>query len=124
MLGHMPLEHQASDLVGAPAPAAAPHAPHAPHAHQVGGRSVDGVKLALGAIGVVYGDIGTSPLYAIKECVTLPHGVAPVTANIFGVLSLVFWSITLVVSVKYLLYVMRADNDGEGGVLALMALAA
>ena len=80
--------------------------------------------LAFGAIGVVYGDIGTSPLYAIKECVTLPHGVAPVTANIFGVLSLVFWSITLVVSVKYLFYVMRADNDGDGGVLAVMALTA
>ncbi|HEY5283220.1 MAG TPA: KUP/HAK/KT family potassium transporter, partial [Polyangia bacterium] len=81
-------------------------------------------KLALGALGVVYGDIGTSPLYALKECVTLPHGVAPSAENIFGLLSLVFWSITLVVSVKYILYVMRADNNGEGGVLALMALAA
>ena len=81
-------------------------------------------KLALGALGVVYGDIGTSPLYALKECVTLPHGVAPDAANILGLLSLVFWSITLVVSVKYILYVMRADNNGEGGVLALMALAA
>jgi KUP system potassium uptake protein len=81
-------------------------------------------KLALGALGVVYGDIGTSPLYALKECVTLPHGVAPAVENIFGLLSLIFWSITLVVSVKYILYVMRADNNGEGGVLALMALAA
>ena len=81
-------------------------------------------KLALGALGVVYGDIGTSPLYALKECVTLPHGVAPAAENIFGLLSLIFWSITLVVSVKYILYVMRADNNGEGGVLALMALAA
>jgi KUP system potassium uptake protein len=89
-----------------------------------GVRGADLAKLALGAIGIVYGDIGTSPLYAIRECMTFPHGVAPATANIFGVLSLVFWSITLVVSVKYLLYVMRADNDGEGGVLALMALAA
>ena len=96
----------------------------AAHHHHPAARGIDGLKLALGAIGVVYGDIGTSPLYAIKECVTLPHGVAPVTANIFGVLSLVFWSITLVVSVKYLFYVMRADNDGEGGVLALMALVA
>jgi KUP system potassium uptake protein len=94
-----------------------------PHHHPVA-HGIDGLKLALGAIGVVYGDIGTSPLYAIKECVTLPHGVAPVSANIFGVLSLVFWSITLVVSIKYLFYVMRADNDGEGGVLALMALVA
>src|SRR5215831_8865826 len=98
---------------------ALPHAPSARHA--VGG---DLVKLGLGALGVVYGDIGTSPLYAIKECVTVPHGVAPVGANILGVLSLVFWSITLVVSVKYLVFVMRADNDGEGGVLALMALVA
>jgi len=96
----------------------------AAHHHHPAARGIDGLKLALGAIGVVYGDIGTSPLYAIKECVTLPHGVAPVTANIFGILSLVFWSITLVVSVKYLFYVMRADNDGEGGVLALMALVA
>ncbi|HEY2902982.1 MAG TPA: potassium transporter Kup [Polyangia bacterium] len=81
-------------------------------------------KLTLGALGVVYGDIGTSPLYAIKECVTLPHGVGATPANILGVLSLVFWSITLVVSVKYLTFVMRADNHGEGGVLALMALVA
>jgi KUP system potassium uptake protein len=93
--------------------------------HAKGGAHRAGLaKLALGAIGIVYGDIGTSPLYAIRECLTLPHGVAPDAANIFGVLSLVFWSITLVVSVKYLVYVMRADNDGEGGVLALMALAA
>ena len=118
----------------APSPAGPPaavgadasqHAPQPQHPHHPPAvRGIDGLKLALGAIGVVYGDIGTSPLYAIKECVTLPHGVAPVTANIFGVLSLVFWSITLVVSVKYLFYVMRADNDGEGGVLALMALVA
>ena len=84
----------------------------------------DMAKLALGALGVVYGDIGTSPLYALKECVTAPHGVAPLPANIYGLLSLFFWSITLVVSVKYILYGMRADNNGEGGVLALMALAA
>jgi KUP system potassium uptake protein len=84
----------------------------------------DLMKLALGALGVVYGDIGTSPLYAIKECVALPHGVAPTPASILGILSLVFWSITLVVSVKYLTFVMRADNNGEGGVLALMSLVA
>ncbi len=86
--------------------------------------SSDTAKLALGALGVVYGDIGTSPLYALKECVTLPHGVSPMAENILGLLSLIFWSITLVISVKYILYVMRADNNGEGGVLALMALAA
>ena len=117
---HAPSPAGSSAAVAADASHPAPHPPHHPPA----ARGIDGLKLALGAIGVVYGDIGTSPLYAIKECVTLPHGVAPVTANIFGVLSLVFWSITLVVSVKYLFYVMRADNDGEGGVLALMALVA
>jgi KUP system potassium uptake protein len=81
----------------------------------------DLAKLALGALGVVYGDIGTSPLYALKECVTMPHGVAPMADNIFGLLSLLFWSITLVVSGKYILYIMRADNNGEGGIVALMA---
>jgi KUP system potassium uptake protein len=78
-------------------------------------RRSDVAKLALGALGVVYGDIGTSPLYALKECVSLPHGVTPAPENIYGLLSLVFWAITLVVSVKYILYVMRADNNGEGG---------
>ena len=81
-------------------------------------------RLALGAVGVVYGDIGTSPLYAIKECVTLPYGVAPIADNVLGILSLVFWALTLVVSIKYLAFVMRADNAGEGGVLALLALVA
>ena len=81
-------------------------------------------RLALGALGVVYGDIGTSPLYAVKECVTLPHGVVPEAENILGLLSLFFWAIMLVVSVKYILFVLRADNRGEGGVLSLMALAA
>jgi KUP system potassium uptake protein len=113
--------------LGAPPAADAVHTATAAggHAHVPGkAHGADLAKLALGALGIVYGDIGTSPLYAIRECITLPHGVAPDAANIFGVLSLVFWSITLVVSVKYLFYVMRADNDGEGGVLALMALAA
>ena len=81
-------------------------------------------KLAFGALGIVYGDIGTSPLYAVKECVTVPHGVAPTAPNVMGLLSLIFWSLTFVVSIKYLYFVMRADNDGEGGVLALMALVA
>jgi KUP system potassium uptake protein len=99
---------------------AANHAHH--HPRQVHG--FDLAKLALGAIGVVYGDIGTSPLYAIRECVTQPHGVGPTADNVMGVLSLVFWAITLVVSIKYLVFVMRADNAGEGGVLALMALVA
>ena len=78
--------------------------------------------LALGALGVVYGDIGTSPLYAVKECFTLPHGVAPTVENVLGVLSLIFWSLIFVVVVKYLTFVMRADNRGEGGCMALLTL--
>jgi KUP system potassium uptake protein len=78
--------------------------------------------LSLGALGVVYGDIGTSPLYALKECFTGAHSVAPTPENVLGVLSLVFWAMTFVVSFKYLGYVMRADNRGEGGILALLAL--
>jgi KUP system potassium uptake protein len=78
--------------------------------------------LALGALGVVYGDIGTSPLYAIKECF-VPHlGLAPSAANVLGVLSLVFWSLLVVIVLKYLTFIMQADNRGEGGILALMAL--
>ena len=78
--------------------------------------------LSIAALGVVYGDIGTSPLYALRECFFGPHGVAPTPANVLGVLSLIVWSLVLVVSVKYLRYVLSADNRGEGGILALMAL--
>ena len=77
---------------------------------------------SLGALGVVYGDIGTSPLYAMKECLAGEHGVAAEPANVLGVLSLMFWAITLVVTIKYLVFVLRADNKGEGGILALAAL--
>src|SRR4051812_9032718 len=79
--------------------------------------------LALGALGVVYGDIGTSPLYALRECFYGEHGIAVTHNNILGVLSLIFWSLIAIISVKYLTFVMRADNKGEGGILALMALA-
>ena len=78
--------------------------------------------LALGALGVVYGDIGTSPLYALKEAFTGSHGLSPTPANVYGVLSLVFWSLNFVISFKYIAFVMRADNRGEGGILALLAL--
>jgi len=77
----------------------------------------------LTALGVVYGDIGTSPLYALRECFHGPAAVELTTANVLGVLSLVVWSLVIVISVKYLMLVMRADNHGEGGILALMALA-
>jgi KUP system potassium uptake protein len=76
----------------------------------------------LGALGVVYGDIGTSPLYAIKECFHGAHPVEVTTSNVLGVLSLVIWTLLLIVTVKYLGFVMRADNRGEGGILALMTL--
>jgi KUP system potassium uptake protein len=78
--------------------------------------------LALGALGVVYGDIGTSPLYALRECFHGEHAVALTRENVLGILSLVFWSLIIVISVKYLIFVMRADNRGEGGILALMSL--
>ncbi len=78
--------------------------------------------LALGALGVVYGDIGTSPLYALKECFSGSHGVPVTKDNVLGVLSLIFWSLNFVVTLKYLTVVMRADNRGEGGILALLAL--
>jgi KUP system potassium uptake protein len=81
------------------------------------------LKLALAALGVVYGDIGTSPLYAMRECFSKEHGIALTQANVIGVLSLIFWALTLIVSLKYVAYVLRADNKGEGGILALMALA-
>jgi KUP system potassium uptake protein len=82
----------------------------------------DLLTLSLGALGVVYGDLGTSPLYTVKECFLPPHGVDPTAENVLGVLSLVFWTLTLAVVVKYLTFVMRADNRGEGGIMALLAL--
>lgn len=78
--------------------------------------------LCLASLGVVCGDIGTSPLYAMRECFHGAHSVAPTPANILGVLSLIFWSLIIVISTKYLAVVMRADNRGEGGILALMSL--
>jgi len=79
--------------------------------------------VALGALGVVFGDIGTSPLYAVEAVFTIDdHAVSPSPADVYGVVSLIFWSITLVVTVKYVWLVLRADNDGEGGTMALAAL--
>jgi KUP system potassium uptake protein len=78
--------------------------------------------LALGALGVVYGDIGTSPLYAIRECFHGHHAIALTPGNIFGVMSLVFWSLTIVVSIKYVFFILLADNHGEGGIFALLGL--
>ena len=85
------------------------------------GRTAAGAGLTLGALGVVFGDIGTSPLYTMRECIAHLPAVDQ-TAGVLGVLSLIFWSLMIVVSVKYIWFVMRADNHGEGGIFALLAL--
>ena len=79
--------------------------------------------MALAAMGVVYGDIGTSPLYTMKEVFNGPHAVAVTPDNLLGILSLVFWALTITVSLKYVMFITRADNKGEGGIMALTALA-
>ena len=108
-------------------------APPAATAHDVHGKGPL-VPLALGALGIVFGDIGTSPLYALGECIKqvknpvtgvmeAAHHAMPVThGSVLGLLSLIFWSLTMVVAVKYLSFIMRADNKGEGGIFALLAL--
>src|SRR6185295_9413067 len=75
--------------------------------------------LSVAAMGVVFGDIGTSPLYALRACFSDASGIAVDASSVVGILSLIFWSLALVISVKYVSIIMRADNDGEGGVLAL-----
>ena len=80
-------------------------------------------SMAVGALGVVYGDIGTSPLYSLRECFQGTHSMPVLPENVLGVISLILWSLVLVVSVKYLSFVLRADNKGEGGILALLSLA-
>src|SRR5689334_20825336 len=102
----------------------APVAPQNPHpttlpAHPRGRYLA---RLSLLALGVVYGDIGTSPLYALREAFHAQHGIPVAAENVLGVLSLVFWSLILIVTIKYHVVIIRADNKGEGGVLALMAL--
>ena len=78
--------------------------------------------LALGALGVVYGDIGTSPLYALREVFSEKYGITPTPEHVLGVLSLVFWALVMVITVKYIVFILRADNRGEGGILAMLAL--
>src|SRR3954470_3632547 len=93
--------------------------------HEVQHPPATGKRLALltlTALGVVYGDIGTSPLYALRECFKAEYGIVPTPENIVGVLSLITWSLILVVSIKYIVFILRADNRGEGGILALLAL--
>src|SRR6266853_6044652 len=78
--------------------------------------------LTLAALGVVFGDIGTSPLYTVKECFSEFTGLQPIHEDVLGILSLITWALIVIVTFKYVMVVMRADNHGEGGVLALMAL--
>src|SRR5947209_10045907 len=81
-------------------------------------------KLTLGTLGVVYGDIGTSPLYALKESLSSAAAGGTLTREmIFGVVSLILWALIIIVTIKYVLFILRADNNGEGGTLTLMALA-
>lgn len=103
----------------APENRARPTGTDATPAHHSSGATL---PLALAALGVVYGDIGTSPLYAMRECFVGNTGLPITPANVLGVLSLIFWSLIVVISIKYLVFVMRADNQGEGGILALLAL--
>ena len=86
-------------------------------------RHAGSTALTLGALGVVFGDIGTSPLYALQAVFAADHGaVQPTQGDVYGIISLVVWSITLIVSIKFVSFIMRADNDGEGGIMALVAL--
>src|SRR5437667_8988695 len=94
---------------------AAPY-PQAPRRHST-------PALALLALGIVYGDIGTSPLYAVKETFNPEHGIPLTAENILGGVSAIFWSLTIIVSLKYVTLVLRANNRGEGGIMALLALA-
>ena len=80
------------------------------------------LALTIAAVGVVYGDIGTSPLYALKECFSPHYGLTPGRPEVLGILSLIFWALTLIICVKYLTVILRFDNEGEGGILALMEL--
>ncbi|GAB4209215.1 MAG: potassium transporter Kup [Roseiflexaceae bacterium] len=122
--GKPPSDGAASSAGTPPSEGAAPggettvHQTHGDHSHPT---SLP--LLALTALGIVYGDIGTSPLYALRESFHGPHGIPPTPLNIYGVLSLVFWSLILVITIKYVGFILRADNHGEGGVMALTALA-
>jgi KUP system potassium uptake protein len=106
-----------------PSPTTAAHPPtNNPDSSNNKGNPRKTLLMALGSLGIVYGDIGTSPLYAVKECFHGHHAIALNTANILGVMSLIFWSLTMVVTIKYVIFILQADNEGEGGIYALAAL--
>ena len=94
-----------------------------PAGHHAGHGNAAGLALVIGAIGVVFGDIGTSPLYTLKEAFSPHYGLSSDHDTVLGVLSLAFWALNMVVTLKYVTIIMRADNEGEGGIMALMALA-
>ena len=97
--------------------------PHPGGKKQAVGRTAGMAALTVGALGVVFGDIGTSPLYALQTVFHADHGAVEATpGDVFGVISLVFWAMTIIVSIKYVTLIMRADNEGEGGIMALIAL--
>ena len=96
---------------------------HAGHPASDGHGKIGPAGLIVGAIGVVFGDIGTSPLYTLKEAFSPHYGLVANHDTVLGILSLVFWALMIVVTLKYVTIIMRADNDGEGGIMALMALA-
>jgi KUP system potassium uptake protein len=104
-----------------PLPPFPPSAPSEAHARRRDPWALVGALLT--ALGVVYGDIGTSPLYALRECFHGPHAIAPTPANVVGVLSLICWALFIVITLKYMVFILHADNRGEGGILALAALA-
>ncbi|MEA2355645.1 MAG: system potassium uptake protein [Solirubrobacteraceae bacterium] len=122
MSGSAPIPGASSE---GPGLSGSPESPDAPPAGTRGARRSRTAlaTLTLGALGVVFGDIGTSPLYALQAVFSADAGIVPVnTAGVYGVISLIFWSVTTIVSIKYLTFIMRADNDGEGGIMALIAL--
>jgi KUP system potassium uptake protein len=99
------------------------HGEAAPRPGGVRGRStVAAAGLTLGALGIVFGDIGTSPLYAVQQVFSGAHTIAPEPDRIYGVISLIFWSLMIIVSLKYVTLIMRVNNDGEGGIMALISL--
>ena len=109
--------------VQTPAPAARPEADDDPrHQDPNSTRGLAAAALSLGALGVVYGDIGTSPLYTVQTIFAGDHPLKPIAANVYGTTSLIVWSLVMIVTLKYVLLVMRADNHGEGGIMALVAL--
>ncbi len=109
-------------MIATESEAAPPHEPSSHEGHHGGHHGASLAALTFGALGVVFGDIGTSPLYTLKECLLAAGGEKATNEDLFGILSLMFWSLFLVVTIKYLVFVMQAHHDGEGGIFSLLAL--